>query len=282
MTDPQSLDTSSAVAEDYWNDVPQSVAAAEIMAAREQGAAVLATRALDGVVIDVWYHGAVVGTRTVHDPRLMLAHMARLDRQIEGNEPARARAERFDELLAGYAGLAEPDGFACVAADASPEAPALPPTRGGFVAWLRDAVAEDFEEDEEDEAGERLEAIVEAEAEAGAVWDAWHADGRALVGAILDGHAAAPSTAACAQAGASQPASGDGERVSDSSGDPPIEFKSAQLGLPGGRASRPCAFLSLDRVAGVRRGSPSADRGPVAARRRLVTKSQWRDAGEAL
>src|SRR6187397_2392906 len=50
---------------------------------------------------------------------------------------AQARAARFDELLAGYAGLAEPDGFAEAAAEAldwreRATAPALPPTRKDY------------------------------------------------------------------------------------------------------------------------------------------------------
>ncbi|HEY6817537.1 MAG TPA: hypothetical protein VI168_18525, partial [Croceibacterium sp.] len=119
---------------------------AALVHAREQSASALATRALDGVEVDVWYHGEVVGTRTVHDPRLLLAHVARLDRQVEGNAAALARADRFDELLAGYAGQTAPAGFAEAAGQALDwrergEGPVLPPTREDYVAGRRSQAA---------------------------------------------------------------------------------------------------------------------------------------------
>ena len=63
---------------------------AALVHARDQSAAVLATRALDGVEVAIVYHGEITGYRTVHDPRLLLAHVARLDRQVEGNAAALA------------------------------------------------------------------------------------------------------------------------------------------------------------------------------------------------
>ncbi|MBO9499970.1 MAG: hypothetical protein J7483_10990 [Novosphingobium sp.] len=236
---------------------------AALVHAREQSAAVLATRALDGVEVPVWYHGEVVGTRTVHDPRLLLAHMARLDRQVEGNAPALARAERFDELLAVYAGLPEPAHFAEAAEQALDwrergSAPALPPSREDYVIWLRSLAAGG--RSKRAEAG----AMAEAGEAAGAVWDAWRDDGRALVGAILadrDGAAEAGTTLAL-----------EGPR------EPPIEYKSAALGL----APRRRAFSPLDRVAGVRSAAPPASPRSGSGPRGAVTKSLWRGAGEAL
>lgn len=237
---------------------------AALVHAREQSASVLATRALDGVEVPVWYHGEVVGTRTVHDPRLLLAHMARLDRQVEANPAARAHAERFDELLAGYAGHAQPEGFASPAG-AAPGTPALPPTRAAYVAWLREAMTEDIGCGPDDDAA-WFEAVEEAEQAAGSAWDAWRAEALARVGAIVAGDEPDDSPLP-AQAGITPevPAkSGEGEapaKGAEEAGLPPIEFKSAASGPP----ARPGAFLPLDRVASVRSPSPP-DPSPSNAR----------------
>ncbi|APE28376.1 hypothetical protein BMF35_a1547 [Aurantiacibacter gangjinensis] len=49
--------------------------------ARQQAEQVLADRALNGVEETVFYHGEEVATRTRYDGRLLLAHLARLDRK---------------------------------------------------------------------------------------------------------------------------------------------------------------------------------------------------------
>jgi hypothetical protein len=77
--------------------------AAALAQAREGCAQVLAERAIDGVEEPIWYRGEQVGTRRKYDTRLLLAHLARLDKLVE------AQAEspddgRFDELLACIAG----------------------------------------------------------------------------------------------------------------------------------------------------------------------------------
>ena len=53
---------------------------AALLLARPQVEEVLADRALNGVTETVFYHGEEVATRTRYDARLLLAHLARLDR----------------------------------------------------------------------------------------------------------------------------------------------------------------------------------------------------------
>ncbi|MBU7580262.1 MAG: hypothetical protein KAF27_07285 [Porphyrobacter sp.] len=53
---------------------------AALVLARPQVEEVLADRALNGVQETVYYHGDEVATRTRYDSRLLLAHLARLDR----------------------------------------------------------------------------------------------------------------------------------------------------------------------------------------------------------
>src|SRR6478735_2788882 len=86
-------------------------AAAQVQA-REIVGEVLGTRAIEGIEEEVWFRGEVVGTRRRYDTRLLLAHMARLDRLAEANPEAEADAERFDELLACIAGEPVPEELA--------------------------------------------------------------------------------------------------------------------------------------------------------------------------
>jgi hypothetical protein len=81
---------------------------AALALAREASAETLACRALDGVEEDVWYRGELVGTRRKYDTRLLLAHMARLDKIAEANPAAGEEADRFDELLAVIGGEIAP------------------------------------------------------------------------------------------------------------------------------------------------------------------------------
>ena len=81
--------------------------AGALVLARDHAEEVLATRALDGVEEAVWFHGEQVGVRRRHDARLLLAHLARLDRQAEallGLDSGEELAGRFDEVLAMVAG----------------------------------------------------------------------------------------------------------------------------------------------------------------------------------
>src|SRR5262245_22662754 len=84
--------------------------AAAMRLARDHCEQVLGDRAIEGVEEPVWYHGEVVGTRRRYDTRLLLAHMARLDR-LEREERAEADAGRFDEMLALIAGEELPEAL---------------------------------------------------------------------------------------------------------------------------------------------------------------------------
>jgi hypothetical protein len=71
---------------------------AALLVARTHAEEVLAVRAIEGVEEEVWYHGEVVATRRRYDSRLLLAHLARLDRLVEDADTA-ALAEEFDAVL---------------------------------------------------------------------------------------------------------------------------------------------------------------------------------------
>ena len=75
---------------------------AALLAARVHAEQVLAARAIDGVEEKVFYHGEQVDTRTRYSDRLLLAHLARLDRLV-GDERVHAVAEDFDAALARFA-----------------------------------------------------------------------------------------------------------------------------------------------------------------------------------
>ena len=82
---------------------------AALMLARAVSAEVLECRAIHGVEEEVWYRGELVGTRRKYDSRLLLAHMARLDKLAE-DDRAREDASRFDELLALVGGESADEG----------------------------------------------------------------------------------------------------------------------------------------------------------------------------
>lgn len=81
--------------------------AAAVLLARENGVQVLAEHAIEGFAEEVWYRGKHVGTRRRFDTRLLLAHLARLDK-LADEERAGADAARFDELVARIAGEEAP------------------------------------------------------------------------------------------------------------------------------------------------------------------------------
>jgi hypothetical protein len=72
---------------------------AALVLARPQVEEVLADRALNGVQETVFYHGEEVATRTRYDGRLLLAHLARLDRIESTNQIYKVAAE-FEERVA--------------------------------------------------------------------------------------------------------------------------------------------------------------------------------------
>ncbi len=71
---------------------------AALVVAREAAACELADRAMNGVEEPVFYHGEEIARRRRYDSRLLLAHLARLDRLAE-TEDAAALAEDFDGML---------------------------------------------------------------------------------------------------------------------------------------------------------------------------------------
>lgn len=71
---------------------------AALVLARPQVEEVLADRALNGVTESVFYHGEEVATRTRYDARLLLAHLARLDR-LEGKYAIKEAAQEFDKRI---------------------------------------------------------------------------------------------------------------------------------------------------------------------------------------
>ena len=62
---------------------------AALVIARDHAEQVLADRALNGVEETVFYHGEEVATRRRYDSRLLLAHLARLDKRVEVQEACR-------------------------------------------------------------------------------------------------------------------------------------------------------------------------------------------------
>src|SRR5688572_17413757 len=159
-------------------------AAAQALA-REASAQVLATRAIDGVEEEVWYRGEVVGTRRRYDNRLLLAHMARLDKLAEANPAAEADAGRFDELLACIAGEPVPEDLAV-------EGEALPVDRATCALMTAELASEAAPDDQ------RLEAYARGRAEGEALWDAWFAGACDAVDRLLaepaEAHPRTPST----------------------------------------------------------------------------------------
>ncbi len=74
---------------------------AALLVAREHAEEVLASRAMHGVEEEVFYHGEVVAKRRRYDARLLLAHLARLDR-LETREDVALLAGDFDALLGAF------------------------------------------------------------------------------------------------------------------------------------------------------------------------------------
>lgn len=73
-----------------------------LLAARARAEDTLACRAIDGIEQQVLYHGEVVATRRRYSDRLLLAHLARLDRLTE-DARTNAFAEDFEAALARFA-----------------------------------------------------------------------------------------------------------------------------------------------------------------------------------
>lgn len=84
--------------------------AAAMVKAHDASIEVLADRAIEGVEEPIYHRGELVGTRRRYDTRLLLAHIARLDKLLE-DEAAQTDAGRFDELLARIVGEDLPSGL---------------------------------------------------------------------------------------------------------------------------------------------------------------------------
>ena len=74
---------------------------AALVVARAAAADTLACRAIDGVTEPVFYHGEEIATRTRYSDRLLLAHLARLDRLVE-DPRANAFAEDWNEAIGRF------------------------------------------------------------------------------------------------------------------------------------------------------------------------------------
>ena len=82
---------------------------AAMVLARRAAEHVLADRAIDGVVVDIYHRGEWVASQRKYDTRLLLAHLRRLDQQVKAE--AEADAERFDEILGAIIGEPIPAVF---------------------------------------------------------------------------------------------------------------------------------------------------------------------------
>jgi hypothetical protein len=93
---------------------------AALLSARAMSEDVLATRAIEGVEEEVWYHGEVVATRRRYDARLLLAHLARLDKLTE-DARTRAFADDYEGALERFAaGIDDPAPVCEVCGEALP------------------------------------------------------------------------------------------------------------------------------------------------------------------
>jgi hypothetical protein len=164
---------------------------AALALARDSVADIFGDRAIDGIEEDVWHRGEMVGTKRRHDTRLLMAHMARLDKLV-AEQAASDDTERFDELLACIAGEPVPEALAC-------EDDELPLDRHEHIEKVeqraRRRVNEKWAEvsneygelEDEDYAAFLAESDAEAERagmEAAALWDEWHARACAAVDAL--------------------------------------------------------------------------------------------------
>jgi hypothetical protein len=166
--------------------------AAALALARDASVQVLADRAIDGVEERVFYRGELIDTRRRYDARLLLAHIARLDKLVD-EEAAGPDAARFDELLARIAGEEVPVLY--------PETDSLlPADRESLADTMAEMAKDEFDEawgttadgkvrrvrkaEEEAYRAEREVAALRARAEADAQWDDWLARACGTVDAL--------------------------------------------------------------------------------------------------
>lgn len=141
---------------------------AALLLARDAAEEMLAERALNGTRETIFYRGEAVGHRVRFDARLLLAHIARLDRHCDQAETAHGIAARFDEFLgelreAGAGG----EGPEFRPADDDPGGPEQwypgNPTREAAVLAARGVVINGFPEDLADLPPEELADLVDEE-----------------------------------------------------------------------------------------------------------------------
>jgi hypothetical protein len=180
---------------------------AALMLARPNGADVLADKATEGIEEEVWYRGEMVGTRRRFDARLLLAHVARLDRLVEElPEESAEDAQRFDELLARIGGVQALPHL-------EDEGEALPLGRDTAILMAEDDARDTVRQlqaerrraegrnwrlsKEEREAAECeiAEAAASAREEAAAQWDAWFTGACDAVDGLLGGAVQEPEAA---------------------------------------------------------------------------------------
>lgn len=169
--------------------------AVALVLARESSVEVLADKATEGIEEEVWYRGELRGTKRRFDARLLLAHVARLDRMVEEGGAAVEDAARFDEILACIGGADVPEELEL-------EDEPLPLDRETALRaaheMAREAVRESWNERrlqkksrqltwEEQAACEREMAAEGSRArlEAGAQWDVWFANACDRVDRVL-------------------------------------------------------------------------------------------------
>lgn len=166
--------------------------ASALLLARESSAELLADKATEGIEEEVWYRGELKGTRRRFDARLLLAHMARLDKLVEEADHAAARdAGRFEEILACIAEVEVPE-------EIKVEEEPLPLDRAGALDMAGEEAAQAVDEawnkrtkngklNTEDYAryrAERTEAGTAARAAAAERWDAWFASACERIDAV--------------------------------------------------------------------------------------------------
>lgn len=177
--------------------------AAALALAQDKNEEVLADRAIDGIEEEVWHRGELVGTRRRYDTRLFLAHLARIDRQVERGSGG-ADAARFDELLALIAGADAPARIGRLGDPLPLDREASGARAAAFTeAEMRDDLCdrpygngdtgtpplEDWEVEQICE-----DAARDARAEAEALWDAWRERAFATVDRAADQSDAPPAS----------------------------------------------------------------------------------------
>lgn len=194
--------------------------AAAIVLGRENTIQVLGERAVEGVEEEIFYRGELIGTRRRYDSRLLLAHLARLDRIADENT-AGGDAGRFDELIAAIARVggddtipSDRDRHIQDAADAAREkrlreelaaAPELASEYEGFAGtknpWKSDNVGEIVDDEDREERLELIDRSCQIAADrareaAGREWDETLHVRHIAIDALCDG----PERAACLRA----------------------------------------------------------------------------------